>query len=165
MTILRIFRHLLTPEWVARRAFPAAVRDRIEGVIKASEATHRGEIRFSVEGGFDLVPLLRGVTARSRALALFSELRVWDSKENTGVLLYLQLVDRQFEIVADRGINARVRQDEWDAICRQVEIAFQEHRYEDGVISGLREISALLARHFPARPINADELPNQPVVL
>ena len=153
------------PDWLARRAFSASVRDRIEQSIKASEATHRGEIRFAVEGGFALLPLFKGITPRARAVEVFADLRVWDTAENTGVLVYLQLVDRDFEIVADRGINARVRQEEWETICRRMEAAFREGRFEAGAISGLRDITALLARHFPARAENPDELPNQPVVL
>lgn len=165
MIILHIFKHLLTPDWWARRAFSIAMRDRVEQVIKASEASHRGEIRFAVEGGFALLPLLKGVTARARAVQVFSDLRVWDTAENTGVLLYLQLIDRDIEIVADRGINARVTQQEWNAICQRMEVAFRAGRFEEGVTAGLCEITALLARHFPARNANPNELPDQPVVL
>ena len=165
MNLLRIFKHLLTPNWIARRAFSAAALDRIEAAIKQSETAHRGEIRFAVEGGFHLIPLLKGITARTRAGAAFADLHVWDTAENTGVLLYLQLVDRDFEIVADRGINACVTQDEWEAICRRMEAAFRENRYEEGVISGLHDITALLTRHFPARDENPDELSNKPMML
>src|SRR6188768_1636540 len=136
MFIFRIFKHLLTPDWWAQRAFSLAMRDGIEQVIKTSEASHRGEIRFAVEGGFALLPLLKGMTARARAIKVFSDLRVWDTEENTGVLLYLQLIDRDIEIVADRGINARVTQDEWNAICQRMETAFREGRFEEGVIAG-----------------------------
>jgi uncharacterized membrane protein len=165
MNISRIFKHLLTPNWFARRAFSAAALNRIEAEVKQSEATHRGEIRFAVEGGFHLMPLLKGITAHTRAVTVFSDLHVWDTAENTGVLLYLQLVDRDIEILADRGINALVAQDEWEAICQRMEAAFREGRFEEGVIAGLREITALLARHFPARAENPDELSNKPVVL
>jgi uncharacterized membrane protein YgcG len=165
MFLLRILKHLLTPGWFARRVFSAAVQGRIEAGIRQSESSHRGEIRFAVEGGFALLPLLKGITTHTRAIEVFSDLRMWDTEENTGVLVYLQWVDRDIEIVADRGINARVRQDEWEAICRRMENAFRESRFEEGVIAGLREITALLARHFPARESNPDELPDTPVML
>ena len=165
MILLRILKHLLMPDWLARHAFTAAAFARIETAIAQSESTHRGEIRFAVEGGLHLLPLLKGLTARVRAIAVFSDLHVWDTAENTGVLVYLQLVDREFEIVADRGIAARVAQDEWEAICRRMEAAFRADRLEAGVIVGLNEITALLARYFPARPINPDELSNKPVML
>lgn len=165
MFILKSFKHLLTPDWLARRAFSAAALARIEAAIQQSEVSHRGEIRFAVEGGLPLLSLLKGVTARARAITVFSDLRVWDTADNTGVLVYLQRVDRDVEIVADRGINARVTQDEWEAICRRMEAAFRAGRFEAGVIAGISEITALLTWHFPARASNPDELSNQPVTL
>jgi uncharacterized membrane protein len=77
----------------------------------------------------------------------------------------VQLVDRDIEIVADRGINARVKQNEWDAVCRRMELAFRAGQFEAGVLEGIREITALLARHFPPHDSNPDELPDRPVVL
>lgn len=165
MILLRILKHLLTPDWLARRPFDAAALSRIESAIRQSERAHRGEIRFAMEGGFNLMPLLQGLTPRARAIAVFSELRVWDTEENTGVLVYLQLVDRDFEMVADRGISARVKQSEWDEICVRMEAAFRARRFEEGVLIGLREINALLARQFPAHGQNPNELSNKPVVL
>ena len=165
MFLFRIIKHILTPDWAAQRPFTPAVLARIESAIKQSEATHSGEIRFALEGGLELMPLLKGITPRTRALGVFADLRVWDTEENTGVLVYLQLIDRDLEIVADRGINARVTQAQWEAICQRMEAAFRTGRFEEGVIFGLDEISALLAQHFPARGNNPDELPNRPVVL
>lgn len=161
----RILKHLFAPDWITRRAFSRDALRRIETAIKRSESAHRGELRFAIEAGLDLLPLLKGVTPRRRALELFSQLRVWDTEENSGVLLYLQLVDRDIEIVADRGISARVRQEEWEAICRRMESAFRARCFEDGVLEGISEITALLARHFPPRVPNPDELPDKPVVL
>jgi uncharacterized membrane protein len=165
MFLLRILNHMLTPDWFARRHYTSAVFDRIEAAIQQSETLHRGEIRFAIEGGLHPLPLLKGITPRARAIEVFSHLRVWDTEENTGVLVYLQLLDRDFEIVADRGIAARVAQDEWEAICLRMEAAFRGGRFEEGVIVGLREITALLATHFPARAANPDELSNKPVAL
>jgi uncharacterized membrane protein len=165
MTLARILRHLAIPDWVAHRAFPAATLQRIQASIRASERLHEGELRFALEGGLDLAPLLRGLSPRGRALEWFSRLRVWDTERNSGVLIYLQLVDRDIEIVADRGINARVAQLQWDAICRRMEDAFRAGRFEEGVLAGIHEITALLKAHFPAGSGNADELPDRPVVL
>lgn len=161
----RILKHLIAPRWVIARAFPRAVLDRIEAAIRASEASHRGEIRFVVEGGLDLAPLLRRITPRERALEVFTQLRVWDTEENTGVLLYVQFIDRDIEIIADRGITARVPQADWDAICRRMEEAFQAARFEQGALVALDSITALLALHFPARAANPNELPDKPVAL
>ncbi|OGA56498.1 MAG: hypothetical protein A3F74_14555 [Betaproteobacteria bacterium RIFCSPLOWO2_12_FULL_62_58] len=165
MEAKRILKHLFAPEWVVNRALPRGALKRIEAAIKASETLHQGELRFAMEAGLDLMPLLKGLTPRQRAVDVFSQLRVWDTEHNSGVLIYVQLVDRRIEIVADRGINAKVEQGQWEAICRRMEEAFRARRFEKGALEGIREITGLLARHFPAQGVNPDELPDKPVVL
>ena len=165
MGAMRMLKHLFTPDWVARRAFPRAFLNRIREAIGESEKSHDGELRFAVESGLDFLPLLKGIAPRQRAVEVFSMLRVWDTERNSGVLIYVQLVDRRIEIVADRGINAKVDQGAWDAICRSMEGSFRAGRFEKGALQGIRAVSQLLARHFPPQGSNPDELPDQPVVL
>ena len=162
---MRPVKHLFATALTVRRAFPQAVLDRIEAAIKDSERRHRGEIRFAVEGALEFVPVVRGLTPRARALEVFSLLSVWDTEENSGVLIYVQLVDRDIEIVADRGIAAKIPQAQWEAICHRMEEAFRRGEYEEGALAAIAEVSTLLERHFPARERNADELPDKPVVL
>ena len=96
---------------------------------------------------------------------MFSLLRVWDTEENNGVLIYLLLADRAAEIVVDRGIHAKVDSADWRHICRRMESAFAKREFEPGVVSGIEEVSRLLARHFPPRRGDRNELPDKPVVL
>jgi len=129
---------------------------------------HRVEkamMRFALEASLEPLDVLRGIPARARALELFASLRVWDTEENSGVLIYLQMVDHRIEIVADRGIDRRVEQSAWDAICRRMEVEFRAGRFEAGTIAAIGEVTELLARHFPPGDDNPDELPNRPVVL
>ncbi|HYN13996.1 MAG TPA: TPM domain-containing protein [Burkholderiales bacterium] len=158
---MRNARHLLAPDWVVRRAFSPAVLRRIGEAISASERRHRGEIRFAVEAGLPL-PL---VPPRRRAEQLFAQLGVWDTEDNSGVLVYVQYVDRDIEIVADRGIAARVPNAEWEAICQRMERAFRERRFEQGSLEAIDAVTQLLERHFPPRGTNPNELPDQPTVL
>ena len=123
MSAKRVLKHLFTPHWIVYWAFPRPALKRIEQAIRESEKTHDGELRFAVEAGLDFLPLLKGITPRQRARQVFGQLSVWDTEHNSGVLIYVQLVDRRIEIVADRGISARVKQHEWDAICRRMEAA------------------------------------------
>jgi len=90
---------------------------------------------------------------------------VWDTEENNGVLIYLLIADRDIEIVADRGINARVTPAEWEGICRGVEQALARGAYEQAIVDGIKEVSLLLARHYPPRPGGRNELPDKPTVL
>lgn len=165
MTMTRILRHLFMPPWLVRRYFPRATMAGIARAIGASESSHGGELRFAVETSLDLLPLLHGQHARDRALEIFSRLRVWDTEHNSGVLIYLLLADRDVEIVADRGIAAKVGGEEWERICRLMEAAFRQGDFEAGVLAGIREVTALLVQHYPAGAHNPNELPDQPVVL
>ena len=165
MGIGRIARHLLEHRWRVRRAFPASVLANIEAAIKASEATHAGQVRFVVEGALDGAPLLHNQPARWRALDIFSHLRIWDTAHNNGVLIYLLLADRRVEIVADRGIDAKVGAEGWQHICRDVEAEFRNGRFEAGAIEGIEAVSRELAKYFPPDGHNRNELPDAPVVL
>ena len=159
----RVLKHLFVPPWAARRAFPSASLRKIEEAIKASEQRHRGELRFAVEANLHLAHL--GHSPRQRARHAFAQLDVWDTEENTGVLIYVQLVDHRIEIVADRGIAARVSQAEWDAVCRAMEARFREGKYLAGALEAIDAVTRILERHFPARGANRNELPDRPAVL
>jgi hypothetical protein len=165
MDIKRIIKHLIAPQWAVTRMFPAAAMKAIENAIRESERSHDGELRFAVEGGLKLWLLLHERTPRARAIEMFAQLRVWDTEHNSGVLIYVQAVDRHIEIIADRGINAKVEQGQWDAIAGRMQTEFRTQRYGAGVIEGMREITALLAQHFPPTGANPDELSDAPVVL
>ena len=110
MKLSRLFKHLLTPPWLAARRFGPALSAEIGAAVEVAESTQRGEIRFVVEGPMPFADLWQGRSARQRGAELFGRLGVWDTAENSGVLIYVQLVDRQVEILADRGIAARVPQ-------------------------------------------------------
>jgi uncharacterized membrane protein len=161
----RLLRHVVTDHLSMRRVFSPKVLAQIEQSIAEGEKTHRGQVCFAVEGALPPLRVLRKLTPRERALEVFGLLRVWDTEENAGVLVYLLLADRDVEIVADRGIDRRVGDAEWQAICARMESAFAEGRFADGVTRGIAEISRLLARHFPRDGATRNELPDHPVVL
>jgi uncharacterized membrane protein len=165
MSIGRITRHLLQHHWRRRIAFPPSVLARIEQAIKAGEATHAGQVRFVVEGALDGAPLFRNQPARERALDIFSQLRIWDTAHNNGVLIYLLLADRNVEIVADRGIDAKVGAAGWKKICAEMEGDFIAGNFQRGIIKGIEAVSRLMAEHFPAERGGRNELPDAPVVI
>ena len=165
MNLKRIMLHLFTGRASVRRAFPSHTLDAIERTIRETEEQHDGQIRFVVEAALDLSPLWAGLTARERAIEVFSELRVWDTEHNNGVLIYLLLADRDIEIVADRGIHARLGQETWEAICREMESAFRNGKFEAGVLAGIHAVGEHLSNHFPPRSGKPNEMPDRPVVL
>src|SRR5207245_10629917 len=126
------------------------------------ELQHDAQGRFWVDAVLTLGQMLRGVEPCARSLQLLGRLVVWDTEHNNGVLIYVLLADKYVEIVADRGVDRRVAQDTWEVICRAMESAFREGRFEDGAIDGIAAISELLAQHFPRRAAGPNELPAQP---
>lgn len=165
MSIKRIGKHLLLNRWRVWRVFPRSSLRRIEAAIKASEQQHAGQIRFVVEGALDGRPLFVNQPARARALDVFSHLRMWDTAHNSGVLIYLLLADRDVEIVADRGIDAKIGTAGWQKICTAMETHFRAGRFETGVLEGIASVTRHLAAHFPASGLNTNELPDTPLVL
>jgi uncharacterized membrane protein len=148
-----------------RRAFPPHTLDAIEHAIRETETMHTGQLRFAVEPALDLKLLLAGRTARERAVEVFSELRVWDTESNNGVLIYLLLADHDVEIVADRGVHAKLGKVIWEEICREMELAFRDEKFEQGVLAGIRSVGRHLARHYPQVGAKLNELPDRPVLL
>ena len=165
MDIKRIWRHLAMTHGRVNRAFPPAALGAIEQAIKESEGSHRGEVRFVVEGALDGAPLFNGHSARERALHLFSVLRIWDTEHNSGVLIYVLLADRAVEIVADRGIHAKAGPRAWVTLCHEMEQAFKTANFEQGAVRGVEAVTRQVAGHFPASAHNGNELPDRPLVL
>lgn len=166
MSLQRGLRHLATTPWQLRRAFSPATLTTIEDAVRACESQHPGEIRFVVEGALSLHQLWHGMSPRERAVEVFSQLRVWDTEHNNGVLIYILLADRSVEIIADRGVgDARVPASEWQACCREVETQFRAGRFAEGAIAGITAVAAVLARYPPALADAGNELPDAPVLL
>jgi uncharacterized membrane protein len=170
MNLKRIMLHLSGGRASVRRAFSPQALAAIEHAIRATEMQHSGQIRFAVEASLDLSPLLAGQSARERAIEVFSELRVWDTELNNGVLIYLLLADRDVEIVADRGVHARLGSEVWESICQEMEAAFHDGRFEEGVLAGIHSVGLHLARLYPQTGDQKsgslrNELPDSPVVM
>jgi hypothetical protein len=159
--------HLFTTPLAVRRAFPAAVLSAIGAAIERAEAGHRGEIVFVAEGSLPWTWLLRHASVRRRALGLFSQLRVWDTEHNNGVLVYVGLADRAVEIVADRGLAARVGAQDWHRLAQDLRDQCRLGAYESGAIQAVRQIGAWQAAHFPLAPgeVRRNELSNRPLAL
>ncbi len=165
MNLKRTIKHLLYPGWWLRRDFPASELARIEGAIKQSETKHSGEIRFAIESSLPLKALWYDESMRERAIEVFSLLRVWDTEDNNGVLIYLLLADHKVEVTADRNINKVVGEQEWQRICELMQTEFRAGNFGNGVVLGIDEIGALLEQHFPVSEADTNELSNKPVIL
>lgn len=163
--MLRLFRNLFSAWFALPRQFPAEAMRRIRDVVAEGELHHAGELCVAIEARYSPFAVLAGLQPRQRAEQVFSLLRVWDTQDNSGVLLCLQLAERRVELVADRGIAARVDPALWQAICDDFAAEMRGQLAEQAVLNCLARINALLVRHFPAERDNPRELPDEPVVL
>ena len=163
----RLWRHLLTDQRASRKLFPDKALRHLEHATRHGEQLHSGQVRLAIEASLPIGAIRHDVAPRTRAIEVFGLLRVWDTAQNCGVLVYLLVADRAVEIVADRGINAKVDDETWRAICGRMEQQFRAGRFAEGVQRGMVEIGTLLATHFPRKTGdgNGNELPDAPVIL
>jgi uncharacterized membrane protein len=164
--LLRILKHRWLDERDARRLLDDAALQRLQARVQASEARHSGEIRLCVEAGLPLSYLWRDATPRERALAMFGKLRVWDTEQNNGVLIYLLLAEHAIEIVADRGLNRHMSPEAWHRLSTGMAAAFKAGRFEEGLGEAIDVVDSLLLRHFALAEgeRNPNELPDRPFV-
>jgi uncharacterized membrane protein len=161
----RAVRHWKTSAADGRRAFPQETLAEIAGAISAGEQTHRGELRLIVEASMPFEAIWADVSNRQRALALFAEHGVWDTEDNGGVLIYVNLAERAVDIVADRAVGRRIDAATWQAVCQTMTDGFARGQFHDSTIAAVARVNELLRQHFPAHGARTNELPDNPIML
>lgn len=161
----RLWRHVRTTSRSGRRAFPQATLDAIQHGIAAGERLHRAEVRVIIEASLTPWQVLQQETSRMRAAELFAEHRIWDTEENTGVLIYILLADHKVEIIADRAAARALAPETWQAVCRTMTEAFRRGDYHQGTVSALEQLNRLLHDHFPDDGSRPNQLADHPVIL
>ena len=167
--ISRAWRHAKTTKTHGKKAFPSATLAAIQATIAEGENKHRAEVRLIIEPSLDLTAVMNGMTSRQRAGELFTDYRIWDTEENCGVLIYINLADHQVEIIADRGIARLVSNDHWQAVCKTMTHGFAQGLYHDSTLNGLQQLNAILKKYFPesesTQGPQPNQLSNQPILL
>jgi len=135
---------LLTPEHVTR----------IVQAIEAAEQQTSGEVRVHLESS------AKGVAPLDRAVAVFHELGLHKTAHRNGVLLYVALDDRQFAILGDEGIHARVGTDFWHREKDALAGYFSQGNIIGGIVYVIEQIGAKLRAHFPWQADDVNELSN-----
>lgn len=161
----RVWRHFAMTKASAKRAFPPATLDAITTAVMTGEQQHRGEIRLVVEKSLPLAAVWAGVTNRQRALAMFAECGVWDTADNSGVLIYVNLAERKVDIVADRGIDGCIDCATWQAVCTTMTAGFARGNFHDSTLAAIAAVNDLLRTHFPATGDRPNDLPDRPMML
>ncbi len=177
--LTRIARHLWLDADDAERALGAAGLHRLEDSVRESERRHLGEICVCIEASLPLRELWRLLrrprtadeAVSERALALFGELRVWDTELNNGVLIYVQLAEHRLEILADRALARRVPPEAWHGAVAKACDAFRRNELEQGLGAAINAVDAALQEHFPkpegdlpGSPERSNEIANRPLI-
>ena len=98
---------------------------------------------------------------RRRAVELFGVATEQRTRAATGVLLYLSLAERRAEIVAERGIHARVAPEAWGEAMAALLAGVRDGRAGEGMAAAVERIGAVLAEHFPRSADDTNELPDR----
>lgn len=145
MNLARTARHLLTTRRRIKRCLTDADLAAIDKAIAESTTLHGAHIHFAIEPALHPALLWRDVAPRERAVELFSELRVWDTENNSGVLIYVLLADRAIEILADRSAHVHVGPARWAAIVEAMRADFASNRFQEGVLGAIAAVRRDLA--------------------
>lgn len=168
MNILRTLKHLFVWPLSFSAKFSPAMLQAVQDAIKASERTHSAELRFVAEESLPMSYLWHDAAPRARALNLFSKLRIWDTEQNNGVLIYALFSEHKIELVADRAAARAIPQQRWDAWVIALQKAFRSSDVANNTCAVIAEIGAELAMHFPLGKDGdsaGNELPDVPVVI
>lgn len=163
--LARLLQHLTTTTVKGRRVFPTATLDAIKATIAHGEQMHRAEIRLIIEPALPWKAVLNNTQTRTRAIDLFTEHRIWDTEENCGLLLYINLADRRVEVVVDRGVGKLIPADEWRAICCKLTEKFKQGNFHHSVIDALVQVNRLLEQRYPNIGNGPNQLSDSPILL
>jgi len=132
---------------------------RISDKIKETEKRTAGEIRISIKEKRKF--LQRNKTLKQLAEEEFFRLGMNKTRDETGILILLLLGERQFYILADKGINEKVEPTTWDSIKDKMQAMFLKGEFSKGILFGIDEIGKILITHFPVKQDDKDELNNR----
>ncbi|PKL82816.1 MAG: hypothetical protein CVV24_08155 [Ignavibacteriae bacterium HGW-Ignavibacteriae-3] len=135
---------------------------RISGKIKEMEKNTSGEIRISIKEKKNFSE--RKIDMRALAEMEFHKLNMHNTRDKTGILLFLLLGEKKFYILADSGIDQKVGQSVWDNVRDEIQNHFQNGKFGDGLIWGIERVGEILSAHFPIKSDDTNELSNEIVL-
>jgi uncharacterized membrane protein len=126
----------------------------MEEAIRLAELNTSGEVRIHIDNKCK-------EELMDRAAFLFEELEMHQTELRNGVLFYFALKDKQFAILGDGGINAKVPDTFWDDIRDEMTAFFKEGKFVEGITHGVKRAGEQLKAFFPYQSDDINELPNE----
>ena len=131
----------------------------IRDVCTEAEKTTAGEIRVSI---FSKRPKQdKQLELKELALKEFQSLGMDKTRDKTGILLFLLLKEKKFQILADKGINDKVPQEVWDGIAAELVDYFKKKEYLTGIKKTVGKMGKILTEHFPIKADDTNELSDE----
>jgi uncharacterized membrane protein len=135
---------------------------RISNKISETELKTSGEIRVSIRE--DKKFSERNSNLRDLAEKEFFRLSMHQTRDKTGILLFFLLGERQFYILADKGINEKVESSVWENVSDEIQKNFRNGYFSEGIIKGIEKVGKILSEHFPIKSDDKNELTNKVVI-
>jgi putative membrane protein len=98
---------------------------------------------------------------KERALKAFYEKGLYKTKQNTGVLFFISLLEHKVWVLADKGIHEKIKQGTLNKFARHVAEGIRGGHACDTLIEAIREAGELLTQHYPIQPGDINELSDE----
>ena len=135
----------------ARKFFTTEQQHEIVEAIRQAEANTSGEIRVHIENH------CRG-DIMDRSAMVFNILKMNETAERNGVLIYLAIKDKKFSIIGDEGINKMVEHDFWNDVKDMMAGHFRSGNFTEGIIQGVLRVGEKMKTFFPHKSDDINEL-------
>ena len=129
----------------------------IDAAIRAAERMTSGELRVFISQQSITDPV---VAAQQE----FTRLGMENTRDRNAVLIYLAPGPRRFAVIGDTGVHARCGDAFWQELTRSMTAHFRAAEFTEGIVQGVKRAGELLAKHFPRRPDDNNELPDRVIV-
>lgn len=162
-SLARLFRQLTFVPFLHRTWLTKEVKDRLTHAISEAEQGHQGEICLIIENHLPIATAYQQ-DCLGRAVDLFGLHKVWDTADNTGILIYINLCEHALHILADRAIDQKAH-DNWQPLCDMALQAFKQGQFEQGLLTLIDQLGNILKTHYPNDDSHGNELSNHPIYL
>lgn len=133
--------------------------ERIKSTVREAEKVTSGEIRVKI-----ISNCREGRNSKEEAILQFYEEGLNNTKDQTGVLILIILENKTIELLADHGINEKVSPNSWGNIVQKMSNSFKQGDFCKGLCDAVKEVGEHLKTHFPIKPDDTDELPDDVIV-
>jgi uncharacterized membrane protein len=132
----------------------AREKEEIQESIRLAEGNTSGEIRIHIDKKCETDPM-------ERAIAVFNKLKMYETQERNGVLIYVSFTDKKLAIIGDHGINEVVPTDFWESTKNELIFRFKRNEFAQGLIDAVTEAGKQLKEYFPIKIDDKNELSNE----